>query len=422
MKDKLPARLKVSARLVEEAYARLKDVVVKTPLERNARLSEKYEAEVYLKREDFQRVRSYKLRGAYNRIALLSSKEKKIGIVCASAGNHAQGVAFSCARLKVQGRIYMPKNTPKQKVERVKVLGGKWIDIDLIGDTYDDSYIHAKAYSDKTKKVFIHPFDDIYVMAGQGTVGLEVLKQLGKAPDCFVVPVGGGGLMAGLSTYVKSKNKNIKIIGVEPEGAPSMSEALKCGKVVTLENVDKFIDGAAVKTVGHLTFEASQPHIDAMLLIPEGKVCEEMVSLYQSDGIIAEPAGALSVAGLDEIKDKIKGKTVVCVVSGGNNDISRYPEIMERSLIYKGLKHYFLVEFSQRPGALREYLDGVLGKNDDITLFEYIKKSNKERGPALVGIELSYKKDLEPLLTRMNTSGLKYEVLDKSSPIYRFLV
>ena len=397
-------------------------MVVKTPLERSERLSKKYSAEVYLKREDLQLVRSYKLRGAYNRISLLSRAEKSKGIVCASAGNHAQGVAFGCATLKVKGVIYMPKNTPKQKLERVKVLGGAWVTTELVGDTYDDSYVKAKEYGDKTKKVFIHPFDDVYVMAGQGTVGLEVVSQLGKVPDYVVVPVGGGGLVSGLSVYMKSKNKKVKVVGVEPAGAPSMSEALKKGAVVTLDKIDKFVDGAAVKTVGALTFENSQKNIDCMILVPEGKICEEMVTLYQNDGIITEPAGALSVTALDTLKEKIKGKTVVCVVSGGNNDISRYPEVMEKSLMYKGLKHYFLIEFSERPGALREYLDQVLGKNDDITLFEYMKKSNRETGPALVGIELSDKKDLAPLLKRMNTHGLVYELLDEKSALWRFLV
>jgi threonine dehydratase len=409
-------------KLVEEAYERLKNVVVKTPLERSERLSKKYRAEIYLKREDLQLVRSYKLRGAYNKIYLLSQKEKNKGVVCASAGNHAQGVAFSCAKLKVKGIVYMPKNTPKQKVERVKVLGGKWISLELFGETFDDSYLKAEEYSEKTKKVFVHPFDDEFVMAGQGTVGLEILNQLKKTPDYFIVPVGGGGLLAGLGAYVKSKNKNTKIFGVEPEGAPSMAKSLEKNKVVTLEKIDKFIDGAAVKTVGLKTFEESKNYLDSMILVPEGKVCEEMISLYQSDGIIAEPAGALSVSALDYIKDQIKGKVVVCIVSGGNNDISRYPEIMERSLLYKGLKHYFLVEFSQRPGALREYLDYVLGKNDDITLFEYVKKSNRETGPALVGIELSDKKDFKPLLERMNERGFKYEMIDKNSPLFRFIV
>jgi threonine dehydratase len=413
---------KLSVKLVEESYERLKNVVTLTPLQLNTRLSEKYQAQVYLKREDLQLVRSYKLRGAYNRISLLNKEEQAKGVVCASAGNHAQGVAFSCQKLKVKGTIYMPKNTPKQKIERVRVLGGKWVKMELVGDTFDESNKYAKEYCDKNKKVFVHPFDDIFVMAGQGTVGLEILNQLEKSPDYVVVPVGGGGLLSGLSTYVKNKNPQTKIIGVEPAGAPSMSRALDAKKLVTLETVDIFVDGAAVKTVGALTFEVAKRLTDKMLLVEEGRVCEEMISLYQSDGVVTEPAGALSVAALDQIKDEIKGKTVVCVVSGGNNDISRYPEIIDRSLIYKGLKHYFVIEFSQRPGMLRNFLDNALGPNDDITLFEYTKKNNKETGPALVGIELADRNDFEPLLKRMKNIGITYKILEKDSLLFRFLV
>ncbi len=408
--------------LIEEAYTRLKDVVTLTPLQLNKRLSEKYQATVYLKREDLQIVRSYKLRGAYNRIVRLSDAEKKRGVVCASAGNHAQGVAFGCEKLKIKGHIYMPKNTPKQKVERVRALGGKWVSIELVGDTYDDACAHAKKYCAQNKNIFVHPFDDIHVMAGQGTVGVEIVNQLGKTPDVVVVPIGGGGLVSGLGMYMKSKNPATTVVGVEPDGAASMSRALELGKVTTLEHIDKFVDGAAVRTVGSHTFKVSKDIISKMVTVVEGHVCEEMISLYQNDGIITEPAGALSVAALDNIRSDIKGKTVVCVVSGGNNDISRYPEIVERSLMYRGLKHYFIVEFSQRPGALREYLDKILGPNDDITLFEYIKKSNKEKGPALVGIELSDKKDLKPLIDRMDAHGLSYTMLQRDTPLFRFLV
>ncbi len=413
---------KLTVSLVEEAYQRLKEIVVLTPLQFNKRLSDKYNAKVYLKREDLQLVRSYKLRGAYNRISLLDQVERKKEVVCASAGNHAQGVAFSCEKLKVKSHIFMPKNTPRQKVERVKALGGKWISIRLVGDTFDESHAYAKEYCQKNGKIFVHPFDDPFIMAGQGTVGLEIFEQLQEPLDYVVVPVGGGGLLAGLGTYVKLKNPNVNLIGVEPQGAPSMTKALEAGRVVTLEKIDKFVDGAAVQTVGNLTFEIAKKLIDKMMVVPEGKVCEEMISLYQSDGIITEPAGALSVAALDDLKGEILGKTVVCIVSGGNNDISRYSEIMDRSLIYKGLKHYFIIEFSQRPGALRDYLDNALGPNDDITLFEYIKKNNKETGPALVGIELSNKKDLKLLLGTMDNLGLKYELLNKNSPLFRFLV
>ncbi len=412
----------LSVRLVEEAYARLKGVVSLTPLQLNARLSRKYGATVYLKREDLQLVRSYKIRGAYNRMALLDAGERGRGVVAASAGNHAQGVAFACGELRVRADIYMPKNTPKQKVEQVRVLGGEWIAVHLVGDTFDESYALAKAHAEKESRTFIHPFDDVFVAAGQGTVGLEIAEQLGGPLDFVVVPVGGGGLVAGLGTYLKAKYPAVRVIGVEPEGAPSMSASLKAGCVVTLPRIDKFVDGAAVAAVGKVSFDAAKSLIDIMTVVSEGKVCEEMVRLYQSDGIITEPAGALSVAALDAVADAIRGKTVICVVSGGNNDISRYPEIMDRALIYKGLKHYFIVDFPQRPNALRDYLDKVLGPNDDITLFEYIKKSNKETGPALIGIELGDKKDLEPLLRRMGEAGFGYEALEKDSVLYRFLI
>ena len=412
----------MNTKLINEAHERLQGVVNKTPLELNKRLSEKYKARIYLKREDLQVVRSYKVRGAYNCMFLLSSKEKANGVVCASAGNHAQGVAFSCKKLKVKGWIYMPENTPKQKIERVKVLGGKWVSLYLIGDTFDESYSHAKAFCNKSKKTFVHPFDDENVIAGQGTVGVEIFEQLEGCVDYIVVPVGGGGLVSGLGTYAKFKNPKVNLVGVEPLGAPSMSRALEAGKLVTLDSIEKFVDGASVKTVGNLNFQISTNLIDKMLLVSEGKVCEEMISLYQGDGIVSEPAGVLSVASLDLLKDEIKGKTVVCVVSGGNNDISRYPEVIERSLVYQGLKHYFIIEFSQRPGALRKYLDKALGKNDDITLFEYIKKNNRETGPSLVGIELLHKEDLKPLLKRMNEIGLVYQLLETNSALFNFLI
>lgn len=412
----------LTVQLVRDAHKRLKGVVEETPLQYNARLSEKYGARIFLKREDLQVVRSYKLRGAYNCISKLTHSERNQGVVCASAGNHAQGVAFSCAKLEVKGWIYMPMNTPKQKVERVRVLGGQWVTIALVGDTFDDSFEHAKAFCEKESRVFVHPFDNEYVAAGQGTVAEEFMRQLEQKPDYVVVPIGGGGLVAGVSTYVKDMSPHTEIIGVEPQGAASMTAALVAGKPVTVQNIDKFVDGAAVATIGALTFETARHLMKKVVRTPEGAVCEAMIGLYQADGIIAEPAGALSVTALEYLRDEIQGKTVVCVISGGNNDISRYPEVMERALVHKGLKHYFIVEFSQRPGALREFLDNALGPRDDITLFEYVKKSNKERGPALVGVELTAKEDLLPLQQRMSALGISYEYLEQNSPVRRFLV
>ena len=413
---------KINAKLIEEAYNNIKDVVARTPLQFNERLSKEFQAKIYLKREDLQTIRSYKIRGAYNRISLLTSAEKEHGVVCASAGNHAQGVAFSCDKLKIKGHIFMPNNTSIQKIERVKKFGGKWTTIVMSGDNFDIACLEAKKFSKKNNKVFIHPFDDALVIAGQGTVGLEIFEQLAELPDFIFVPIGGGGLISGVGVYAKEKNKEVKLIGVESEGSPSMFEALKKGKIITLENIDKFVDGTAVKTVGMLGFEISKKLVNRVLIVPDGKTCQEMISLYQNDGIITEPAGALALSALEQMKDKIKGKTVVCIVSGGNNDISRYSEIIDRSLIYQGLKHYFIIEFSQKAGSLRKYLDTVLGYDDDIVLFEYFKKNNKESGPALVGIELIKKEDFQPLLKRMDKLGFKYQILDKKSPLFYFIV
>ena len=412
----------VTVQAIEDAYQRLQSVITRTPLQYNPRLSERFGAEIYFKREDLQIVRSYKLRGAYNLMSLLDPDERRQGVVCASAGNHAQGVAFTCSRLEIEGHIYMPQNTPKQKIQRVHTLGGAWVHIELVGDTFDDTYRLAAAYSRETHKVFVHPFDDPRIIAGQGTVAVEVAEQLGFAPDFLIAPVGGGGLISGLAVYSEQNFPETTLIGVEPAKAACMLAALQAGHPVTLPQIDTFIDGAAVKTAGQHNFRICQRLVKEILLVTEGKVCTEMIALYQSEGIIAEPAGALSVAALSALGERLRGKRAVCILSGGNNDISRYPEIIERSLIDQGLKHYFLVEFSQRPGALRRYLDDALGADDDITLFEYIKKSNREFGPALVGIELTHKEDITPLLTRMDGIGLRYEIISSDSALFRFVL
>jgi threonine dehydratase len=415
-------KLKINPRLVEEAAVRLKSVVRETPLQFNVRLSQKFQARVYLKREDLQAVRSYKIRGAYNRMAVLTPDERKKGVVCASAGNHAQGVAFGCARLKITGYIYLPKNTPKQKLDRIRIIGGKQITLFLVGDSFDEANAAALAFAKKKNKIFIHPFNDPLVIAGQGTVAKEIFNQLASPVDYLVAPVGGGGLIAGIGLYSKDKFPRIKLIGAEPAGAASMHAALKAGHPVALPVVDKFVDGAAVKKVGLNSFALAKKNLNRVVLVPEGLVCQEMIALYQSEGIVAEPAGALSVAALENIKEEIRGRTVVCIVSGGNNDISRYQEIIERSLVYRGLKHYFIINFSQRPGALRRYINEALGPHDDITLFEYIKKNNRENGPALIGIELMKKTDLKPLLRRMDKIDLDYEILKKDSSVFSLIV
>ena len=414
--------MKVTINDIEDAERKLQDVVLRTPLQYSKRLSKKYKADIYIKREDIQEVRSFKIRGAYNKMASLSKDEKKHGAVCASAGNHAQGVAYCCNILKVHGVIFMPVVTPNQKIEKVQLFGDGYVKIKLVGNTFDDASIASQVYAKENNMIYIHPFNDPLTIAGQGTVGKEIYEKLDGNIDYLVATIGGGGLISGISTYLKSKNKNIKCIGSGPDGAASMYEALRKGKVVTLENIDTFVDGAAVKTVGDLTFKICRKNLEKVVRVPSGKDCMTMIELYQNEGIIAEPAGALAVAALDDIAHEIKGKTVVCVISGGNNDILRYPEIMERSLVYQGRKHYFIIEFAQKPGQLRKFVDRALGPTDDIARFEYIKKTNKEKGPALVGIELRDRKDLQPLLNRMKEIELNYRKITNSDLLYDYLV
>lgn len=409
----------VNAGDVERAAQTLRDVVRRTPLERSSRLEERSGATVWLKREDLQVVRSYKLRGAYNLIAGLTRAERDLGVVCASAGNHAQGVAYSCRALDVAGRIFLPRTTPRQKLERIAVLGGSSIDTIVVGDSYDEANEAAAEDAARTGAVVVPPFDDPRTIAGQGTVIVEAVDQLGAFPDAVVVPVGGGGLAAGVASWLHERGPATRVIGVEPAGAASMAAALRADRPVVLDSIDTFVDGAAVRCVGELTFAAVRDHGVDVVPVDEGAVCTEMLELYQADGIIAEPAGALSTTALGDLG--LDGRTVICVLSGGNNDVSRYGDIVERSLVHRGLKHYFLVEFPQEPGALRRFLDEVLGPDDDITLFEYVKKSNRETGPALVGIELQAPDDLGPLLRRMTDSPLQMQRVPPGSPLFTFL-
>ncbi|MGG1575057.1 threonine ammonia-lyase IlvA [Fictibacillus sp. NRS-1165] len=411
--------------LVEDimiANQRIKDVVLHTPLQYNPLLSAQYDCKLYLKREDLQVVRSFKLRGAYNRIKKLSQRELENGITCASAGNHAQGVAYSCHLLKSNGKIFMPTTTPKQKVNQVKFFGGEHVEIVLAGDTFDDAYEKAIACSEAEKRTFIHPYDDVDVISGQGTVAVEILNDCDENIDYLFVPIGGGGLASGIGTYLKSVSPQTNLIGAEPAGAPAMNECMLQGKHVCLDHIDPFVDGAAVKNVGALTYEICQELLDDIVVVPEGKVCSTLLSLYNQNAIVAEPTGSLSLAALDEYADQIKGKTVVCIVSGGNNDIGRMQEIKERSMIYEGLQHYFIVHFPQRAGALREFLDEVLGPDDDINRFEYTKKNNKETGPVLVGIELKHKEDYPELIQRMNRKGFAYQEVNKDKTLFQLLI
>lgn len=411
----------VAASKIEEAYTKLKEIVKHTPLEHNQNLSELYGANIYLKREDLQIVRSYKIRGAYNNIISRSKQEIKGGLVCASAGNHAQGFALACRLLHIQGHVFMPITTPKQKINQVKMHGKEWIEVILDGDTFDDSYAKATDFCTKNKKVFIHPFDNEDTIAGQGTVAIEILQDIEQTIDYLFIPIGGGGLGSGLGSYFKAKSPNTKLIGVEPAGAPAMKKSIEEGKVITLETIDKFIDGAAVKRVGDITFKICQEVLEDVILVPEGKVCTTILQLYNTDAIVVEPAGALAIASLDFYKEKIKGKNVVCIVSGSNNDIDRMQEIKERSLQYEGLKEYFIINFPQRPGALRSFLDDVLGPNDDIVRFEYLKKTNKEYGAALIGVEYKVATDRNPLMSNMSKFGFNYIPLRENPVLFDYL-
>ena len=433
----------LSADEIDAAAKRISGIIEPTPLQRIERLSGLSGAEVYVKREDLTPVRSYKLRGAYNLMVQLTEAERAAGVVAASAGNHAQGVAFACAAMGIRGRIYVPTTTPKQKRDRIRAHGGDFVELLAIGDTFDAAAEAAAADVARTGATRVPPFDDARTAAGQGTIAAEILEQLGRTPDLVIVPVGGGGCLAGVGTYLRERSPGTGILAVEPAGAASMTAALVAGGPVTLPQIDPFVDGAAVRRIGDLPYaavagfggrvisHASLPLLTStespggagsfhMMLVDEGAICTAMLELYQNEGIIAEPAGALAVAALADI-DVEPGSTVVCLLSGGNNDVSRYGEVIERSLVHQGLKHYFLVDFPQEPGALRRFLDEVLGPDDDVALFEYVKRNNRETGAALVGIELGTPVDLEPLLKRMQESPLQCERLDPASPAYRYL-
>lgn len=406
---------------IEKAYAVLKNVVVHTPLQHDARLSKKYGAEIYFKREDLQAVRSYKIRGAYYNIYNLTEAQRARGVVCASAGNHAQGFASACSQMKIKGVVFMPQVTPRQKIERVRQFGEDWVRIELVGNTYDEAAHVANLYCTENGMTYVHAFDNLNTIAGQGTVAYEILQDLPDV-DVVVSPIGGGGLVAGMSYYLKSQNPQIQIIGVDPLGAPKMVEALKAGYPKVLDKIDSFMDGAAVKKVGNLTFEFVRKYVDKVIATPEGRTCTVMIDLYQNEGLIAEPAGAVSVAALDQLRDEITGKKVVCIISGGNNDIARYPEVIDRSMIFEGLRHYFIVEFAQKPGQLLQFLQKVLGPTDDIVRFEYLKSTNREYGPALVGIELTNKSDLEALLQRMQDLNITYKNIMHDDVLRKYLM
>ncbi|MGQ7334810.1 threonine ammonia-lyase IlvA [Streptococcus suis] len=415
----------ISARDIEQAYSVLKDVVVRTPLDFNRYLSERYGASIYIKRENEQRVRSFKIRGAYYAISQLTDADKANGVVCASAGNHAQGVAYTCKEMQIPATIFMPITTPQQKIGQVKFFGGEFVEIRLVGDTFDESATAAMKYTKETGKTFIDPFDDPNVQAGQGTVAYEILEEAEDQSvsfDQLLVPVGGGGLIAGVSAYLKDQAPEIKIVGVEASGARSMKAAFDKGRPVKLEHIDKFADGIAVQKVGKTTYEVARKNVDQLIAVDEGRISETILDLYSKLGIVAEPAGAATIAALEVIKDQIKGQTICCIISGGNNDINRMPEMEERALIYEGIKHYFVVNFPQRPGALREFVNHILGPNDDITRFEYIKRANKGTGPVLIGIALGDKRDYAEFIARLEQFDPQYINLHENDSLYKMLV
>lgn len=407
---------------IQAAKVKLNNVVVRTPLMKNLNFSERYQAEVSFKREDLQAVRSYKIRGAYNKISSLDESERANGIVCASAGNHAQGVAYSCQKLGIKGTIFMPSVTPKQKIGQVRMFGKDMVEVVLTGDTFDDAYNKAMEFCNEQQATFVHPFDDEKVIEGQGTVALEILEDADHPIDYLFVPIGGGGLAAGAITALKTLSPNTMIIGVEPTGAPAMKDSIAEGTNIILPKIDTFIDGAAVKQVGAKTLEICKDGLDNIILVPEGKVCSMILQLYNQEAIVVEPAGALSLAALDFCAEEIRGKNVVCVISGSNNDITRTEEIKERSLLYEGIKHYFIVRFPQRAGALREFLTEVLGPGDDIVHFEYSKKNSRERGPALIGLELQNKESLEELFEKLKTKNFVFEYLNEKPDLMQYLV
>lgn len=407
---------------IEAASKVLSEILQPTALTQNANLSTRYNAEIYLKREDLQMVRSYKIRGAYNKIRSLSPEILKYGIVCASAGNHAQGVAFSCNKLQIMGSIYMPVTTPRQKIEQVQMFGKEYVDIVLIGDTFDAANRAAIEYAKKSGKTFIPPFDDPKIIEGQGTIGLELCNQTDIHFDYIFVPIGGGGLASGVGAYIKQMCPDTKIIGVEPAGAACMKASIANGYATELDTIDKFVDGAAVKKAGNITFEICRQVLDDIVTVPEGAVCTSIIELYNKSAIVVEPAGALSVAALRFYADKIEGKKVACIVSGSNNDITRMEEIREKSLVYEGLKHYFIVNFPQRSGAVLSFIRDIIGPTDDLVYIQYIKKTNKEEGPALIGIEVRSQDDFKALMKRMEANNVNYEYINENNKLFEILI
>ena len=407
---------------IQKAKDIVREVALETPLQLNERLSEQYGAKVYFKREDLQPIRSFKLRGAYHKIYKLSKEERKRGIVCASAGNHAQGVALACNKLGIKGTIFMPVPTPKQKLGQVRMFGGSDVEIRLTGDTFDDAYAAAQSFKDETNSMFVHPFEDKDVVIGQATLALELIEQAVEPIDYILVPIGGGGLISGVLHVFKTLSPQTKVIGIEPEGAPAMQQSLANGKITELNEIDPFVDGAAVRKVGEDAFTLCTTFLDKLVLVSEGKICQSILKLYNKEAIVVEPAGAMSTASLKMMTEEIKGKNVICLICGGNNDITRMAEIKERALLEANLLHYFIVRFPQRAGALKEFVAEVLGPKDDITFFEYSKKNNRSDGPAVVGIEIKNSDNFDSLVKRMKSKGFYGDYINNKPDLFQFLI
>ena len=386
-----------------EATKRMRQLFPATPLQRNDHLSNVYDADIWLKREDLSPVRSYKLRGAFNAMGKQADKDV---FVCASAGNHAQGVAYVCRHLQKKGVIFMPVTTPEQKIRKTRLFGGDWVEVQLVGDYFDDTLRASQAYCQDVGGHFLSPFDDLDVIEGQATVTYEMLEQLDGPPDVFIVPVGGGGLSSSARRLLSERAPETEIFYVEPSGGKSLAAAVQAGAPVPLAQVDTFVDGAAVAMMGVNTFTALKGiDADHVLDIPEDRICTTILDMLNTEGIVLEPAGALALDALKDLKEQIKGKTVVCVSSGGNFDFERLPEVKERAQRYAGLKKYFILRLPQRPGALKDFL-ALLGPDDDIARFEYLKKSARNFGTVLLGIETSKPENFALLSQRLETAGM----------------
>lgn len=411
------------AQSARDATHALRDLFAETPLQRNDHLSARYAAEIWLKREDLSPVRSYKLRGAFNAMRKIRrAYPEQRNFVCASAGNHAQGVAFACRHFNVSGTIFMPVTTPQQKIDKTRAFGGDAVEIVLIGDYFDQTLLAAQEHCAGVGAHFLSPFDDPDVIEGQASVAVEVAAQLGQAPDIVVLPVGGGGLASGVTGYLRAIGAQTKFHFVEPLGGASLMAALIHGGPIRLPRVNTFVDGAAVAQMGAYNYQMlNWVSPDAVHLAPEDRICVTMLEMLNVEGIVLEPAGALSIDVLPEIADDIRGKTVVCVTSGGNFDFERLPEVKERAQRYSGTKKYFILRMPQRPGALREFLS-MLGPDDDIARFEYLKKSARNFGSVLIGIETKAAQNFATLFQRLDQADFAYRDITSDEALAEFLI